>query len=86
VQLINGPSVWIVPNGGNCQLMPLCPLNGRALKINGIKKGDTVNMTRFIKKIPFHLVFPTSNTKGIIFTIKDVKVANHAGSFIVIVS
>jgi hypothetical protein len=29
-------------------------------------------MTHFIKKIPFHLFFPTSNTKGVFFTIKDL--------------
>jgi hypothetical protein len=84
VQLTNGPSVRIVPNGGNCQLMSLCPLNGYAPKINGIKKGDTVDMTRFINKSRFHLVFPTSNTKGIIFTIKDLKVANHARSIVIV--
>ncbi|GJN11364.1 hypothetical protein PR202_ga29550 [Eleusine coracana subsp. coracana] len=40
VQLINGPSVRTVPNGGNCQLMCLCPLNGPVPTTNGIQKGD----------------------------------------------
>lgn len=39
-QIINGPNVRIAPNGGNWQQMPSCPLNGAALTINQIQKGD----------------------------------------------